>query len=393
MMDLAGLIGLAVVALAPPSAADAVTLKDGQVVLGQVVDSDRRGPLLMLVRRSWAEANLPDRAAAWRKAEEPTVRRGEAQRRDRLAAWRRDRLGNAAAGDRILAWLDRELARPAEGAGTVLIGVRLGRADVKAVDRKPPASARMLRLGWLSGFEGVETMATADLAEGLEARGYARDGTAPVSIASLLPPQPSLDSAWRTRRAATEVANDPGGRFLLYRGAILPEPPPGEAPPAGAALEAAASSLKELLGEAPVDPLPAKLRELAGRGRAGAIVTRLDMAPDFATVQVHAALWVREGNGQWTTALLRSSTVRPDDLPANAGAPIADDPQVRAAFGVIEALGLGEVPADLKRRSLAVGAATRAALGRARQALDLELEGLVIPLEEPRDPGPAPKAR
>ena len=91
-----------------------MTFRDGKVVLGQVVDSDRRGPLLILVRRAWAEANLPDRAAAWQKAEAPVVRQGRGPASGAAAAWRRDRRPGPAEGDRITAWIDRELARLAD---------------------------------------------------------------------------------------------------------------------------------------------------------------------------------------------------------------------------------------------------------------------------------------
>ena len=47
------------------------------------------------------------------------------------------------------------------------------------------------------------------------------------------------------------------------------------------------NGLKELLGEAPVDPLPGKLRDLAPKGRIGAVVTRLDLSPDLASVAAH----------------------------------------------------------------------------------------------------------
>src|SRR5437764_941386 len=83
---------------------------------------------------------------------------------------------------------------------------------------------------------------------------------------------------------ATGLANDPGGRLLRYQGMVLPEPAPGEAPPAAAGLNAAISGLKELLGEAPVDPLPGKLRELGQKGRVGAVVTRLELSPDLSSV-------------------------------------------------------------------------------------------------------------
>ena len=389
------LIGLATLGLAPPpsanSAADSVTFKDGRVLLGQILDSDRRAPFLVLVRRAWAEANLPDRASTWAKAEAPLTKRAEAQRRERLQAWRRDRRPDPAGGDRITPWLDHELARmadPKAESKSALMVVKLGRAEVKAIDRKPRRANRMLRLGWLSNLPDVEAMPRDDLARGLDGRGFDPNATSPVAIDSLLPTQPETDAQWLVRRAATEVSNDPGGRLLRYQGLILPEPAAGEAPPAGASLAAALGSLKELLGEAPVDPLPGKLRERAGQGRVGAVVTRLDLSPDFSTVAVETALWVRAGGDRWVPALVRSSTVRPDDLPANAGDGLADDPQVKAAFGVVEALGLGEVPADLKRRSLNMGAATRKALGQARGALDQELNSAALSLEPPRDPRP-----
>ncbi len=400
------LVGLAMIAQGPPrvaTAAESVTLRDGKVILGQLVDSaDRRGPLVMLVRREWAARNLPDRAAAWEKAEAPIVARAEAQRRDRLAAWRRDRLGQAAEGDRISAWLERELARPVDrvGAGAVtakapLMAVNLGRTEVRAIERRPRAAARMLRLGWLSGFTDVETMATADLAQALEGRGFAPDLETTVSVESLLPLRPETDAHWLARRAATELANDPGGRFLRYQGLLLPEPAAGEPPPAGATLEAAAATIKNLLGETPVDPLPAKLRDLAARGRVGAVVTQMDLAADLATVTVRATVWVRIGRDQWTPALARAATANPDARPADAGANagLADDPQVKAAFGVIEGLGFGEIPAEFKQRSLNMGAATLRALGEARAGLDKELSPLVLSLEAAREPKSEPKGR
>ena len=372
------------------TAADVLTLRDGKVVLGQVVDSDRRGPLLIVVRRSWATTNLPEKAAAWEKAEGPTTQRAEAQRRERLAAWKRERRPNAADGDRITPWIDRELVRlnnpNAPPPKSYLVAVKVNRTDVKALTRKPRTANRMLRLGWLSNLPDVETMPQEDLAQALEGRGFSPRADTPVSIDPLLPPQLEDEARWLVRRAATEVLNDPGGRLLRYQGMVMAEPAAGEAPPAAASLNAAIGTIKELLGEAPVDPLPGKLRELAGQGRVGAVVTRLDLSPDLSSVQVETTLWVRSGD-RWNPAIVRSSTVRPDDLPANAADGLADDPQVKAVFGIVEGLGLGEVPPELKRRSLNMGAATRKALGQARGALDQELNSAALSLE----PKPAPK--
>jgi hypothetical protein len=395
-MNAAGLlIGLATLGLAPPtlnqSAADSVTLPDGRVMLGQLLDSDRRGPQLMLVRRAWAETNLPDKLKAWEKAEAPVTRKAEAQRRERLLAWKRDRRPDPSGADRITPWIDRELDRlmaPNAGAKSTLMVVKLSRTEAKAVERKSRKDNRMLRLGWLSNLPDVETMSRADLAQALDGRGFSSDVDTPVSVDPLLPIQAETDAHWLVRRAATEVVNDPGGRLLRYQGMIMAEPAAGEAPPPAASLNAALGTLKELLsGEAPVDPLPGKLRELAGQGRSGVVVTRLEMSGDFSRVTVETTLWARGGD-RWVPAVVRSSTVNPDDLPANAGDGLADDPQVKSVFGVVESLGLGVVPPELKRRSLNMGAATRMALGQARGALDQDLNSLALSLEAPREARP-----
>ncbi len=382
------MIALAVVPGTPPagSAADAVSLRDGKVLLGQVVDSDRRGPLLVLARRAWVEANLPDHAEAWAKAEAPLARRAAAQRRQRLIAWRRERRPDPAQGDRIGPWLDGELSRlelPDPGTKTPLMLLKFPRSEVKAIDRKSKRDGRLLRLGWLCNLPDVESTPRPDLARALDGRGFSPEGDSAASVESLLPVQPEDEARWIARRAATEVANDPGGRLIRYQGMLMAEPAAGEAPPAAAGLGAALGTLKELLGEAPVDPLPGKLRELAGRGRSGVVVTGMELAADLSAVAVEATLWARSGD-RWAPVVSRSSTVRPDALPAGAGAGLAEDPQVKAAFGLIEGLGLGEVAPELKQRSLGMGAATKRALGLARAAIDLDLEALGYSLEPAR---------
>ncbi len=376
---------------APATAADAVTLKDGKVLLGQVVESDRRGPLAMVIRRAWASANVPDKLAAWEKLEGPVVRRAEAQRRERLVAWRRDRAAGAAEGDRIAPWIDAEVARLADPGRPKppLIVANLTRAEVKAVARRTGTTARMLKLGWTLGLPDPETMPLDSLKQALEDRGFAPNLDSPVSLDGLLPLHPETDNRWLLRRAATELANDPGGRLLRYQGMVMDEPAPGEAPPAGDALASAVAAIQGFLSDTPPpDPLPGKLRDLAGRGKVGAVVTRMEMAPDFSTVGVEATLWVRVGADRWAPAVVKSGNARPDAMPADAAAPIGDDPQVQAVFGTIEALGLGQVPAELKRRSLNMGAATRKALGDARKGLDAEIHGLALPLD--RAPGSKP---
>jgi hypothetical protein len=386
------LVGLALFGFEPtpgpsPSAADSLTFRDGKVVLGQLLESDRHGPTQMLVRRDWASKNVPDRLAHWEKLETPILQRAEGLRRQRLEAWKRDRQGKAGEGDRITPWIESELARLAHSdpkQKSPLMIVKISRNEVKAIDRKPRKANRLLRLGWVSNFPDVESMTEADLAQAVEDRGFSATSEVPVSVDSLLPTPLEDDAHWLIRRASTEIVQDQGGRFLRYQGMVLAEPAPGEAPPAGAALNAAIGSLKELLGEAPVDPLPRMLRELAGQGRVGAVVTRLEMAQDLSSTTVETTLWVRVGE-RWNPAVTRSSTAKPDNLPANAGDGLADDPQVKAVFGVVESIGLANLPPEVKQRTLKMGEATRQALGQARGSLDQELNALSLPLEPIRD--------
>src|SRR3954447_12032521 len=94
----------------PTSAADSVTLRDGTVVLGQVVEPAPRGTLLLLVRRAWAEAQVPDWAERWQEAEASRVELARSRRRERLSAWRRQRRPEPGR-DPVGAWIDAELAR------------------------------------------------------------------------------------------------------------------------------------------------------------------------------------------------------------------------------------------------------------------------------------------
>ena len=66
-----------------------------------------------------------------------------------------------------------------------------------------------------------------------------------------------------------------------------------------------------------------------------------------------------------------------------AGKDLAEDPQVKGAFQIAELLGLGAIPAEVKQRSLRIGAATEKALGMARSAFNQDLDALALPVLEP----------
>jgi hypothetical protein len=271
--------------------------------------------------------------------------------------------------------------------------VQLNRGEVRKIERRPAPANRMLRQGWLSGFADVETMPLDTLKTALEGRGFAVDLKGkpgePVAIDRLLPIPVEPDAQWRLRRAATEVANDPGVRFIRVQSLVLPEPAPGQVPDGSGAL----AELKTLLGGGPPsDPLADRLRDIAAHGRIGAAVTRLDVSPDLSGVQVETTLWVRNASGRWDERGSRTVRVRPDELKADAGAPLAADPQVEAAFKIFESIGLGPIPDDVKRRSLNVGAATQKALGQARSEFHEAMAALALPIDEAQDDRDRPKS-
>jgi hypothetical protein len=380
---------------ADATAADRITLRDGSVVSGLVTSttSSPRGSVEFLVRRDWAEKHVRDHLAHWERSSVAATRRAVEQRRQRLADWRRDRANRAGPDDRIVAWIDRELdrlANPNDAARALLVRVWLPRSEVRELDRRPAAVERLLRLAWLSGLPDPEAMSLDDLKGALEARGYAVDAAGrgqSASLDRLLPPSPEPELTWRARRAATEVAVDSGMRFLRFQDMVIPDAPPGQQPLNNMARTTAVSELKRLLdpGQGPgrPDPLAEKLQSVADRGRIGAVVTRLVMAPDLSGVTVESTLWIREAAGRWVPFGSRRATVRPEDLKPEEGQGIAEDPQVQGAFRLVEGLGLGTVPAELKQRSLRIGAATQRAIDLARSAFNQDLDALALPVLEP----------
>jgi hypothetical protein len=376
-------------AVASESAADKVTLRDGQVVLGEVGESTPRS-LTLYVRRDWAREHVPAWAERWEKVEKAEVKRAVAQRRERLSAWRRDRSIPPvlpAAQDRITPWIDRELARLKAGDAELpskLLVVHLSHGDVSRLERRPKADGGLLRQGWLLGFRDPESMTVDALKEALSGRGLDPSRMASPSVEALCPPQVEGDPVWLIRRAATEVLCDPGLRFIRYQGILLPDQG-GEAAGQGMSALQLLPALGALLGDAPNDQLPAKLRALGASGRVGATVTELEIAPDLAEVRVRSTLWVRQGGERWGPAGARLVTVRPGDLAPDAGKGLAADPQVDAVFRVFEAIGLKEIGPDVKRKALSAGAAVEKALSQVRAEAQADLSRLALPVLSDRD--------
>ena len=222
-----------------------------------------------------------------------------------------------------------------------------------------------------------------DLKDALEGRGFASNGNQTPSLAGLLPLFPESDLSWLGRRAATELAVDSDLRFIRYQNMVLPDLKTGQ-PLDGLNVSSALAEVAKLFDpeQGKEDPLVATLKKVGNRGRVGALVTRLDIAPDMSQTTVEATMWVRAGGDRWVPFVTRSASVRPEGLPADAGRNLAADPQVQSAFSLVEGLGLGTIPAELKQRSLKMGATTEKALGTAHGAINQDLNSLMLPIFE-----------
>jgi hypothetical protein len=285
-----------------------------------------------------------------------------------------------------MAWIDRELRRldnPDQLSRTPLMPVHLSRSDVRSLTRQPPSSLQLFQLGLLCGIPDVEDRTPDELKDALESRGFTVVPDRTPSLAGLLPLVPEPDLAWLARRGATELAVDHDLKFLRYQNMILPDLPAGQAQGLGGLnLSAALGELSQLLEPrtAQADPLVSTLKSVGDRGRVGALVTRLEIPADLAQATVETTLWVRTGPLQWAPFLTRSASVRPEEVAAGEGQNLAADPQVKSAFAIVESLGLGKIPAELKDRSLRMGAATEKALGGARAQISHDLNLLALPV-------------
>lgn len=370
-------------------AADLVQLRDGAFLLGWVDGSSSRGKTRLVARRAWLREHAESRFPAWEAREAERTKLAQSQRRERLQTWKQQR--SAEANDPIVAWIDRELARLVAEPNREwpLMRLELEFAQVARVVRRPAERTRMLRQAWRAGAGGQgldnpEEMSLDDLRGALEARGFAQSDLDPAAVDDLLPLAEEPEAQWLLRRAATEVKVEPGLRFSRYQGLLIPEESTGGVDVS--ALAAPAANLaRELLGlgagGAEADPLVARGREIAARGRVGLVTTSLLISEDLAAVKVESVLWVRQPATDRWAPLVRCPTIaRPDRLPAGGAQAVEMDPTVNSVFSVVEGLGLGAVSPEMKRRAAGIGAATQQALGQARQGLKTKLKTWELPI-------------
>lgn len=280
-----------------------------------------------------------------------------------------------------MAWLDRKLAESPETISpSPLMAIRLGRGDVSAVERRSESSARALRQALLLGLPDPETTSPARLKDAIAARGVSLEGDEPIAIDRLLPPAAETMDRWLLRRAATEVLHDDGLRFIRFGNTMQTEPVPGQPIDPSVAVTLVEGTIRDVLGVGGGDPLQARLRDAAMRGRVGLMVTSISIATDLGSASAESTLYFRNGT-EWGRALWRSQNLEVGAVPPVVLSMVANDPQVKAVMNLIDAIGAGFVSPALKERGLIVGTTVGGAVVLARTALVRSLMGLAFDVE------------
>ena len=361
--------------------ADRIVLRDDKKLLGQVEESSNNGTLLILARREMVRKTLPNWATKWEEAEKDANAMAVQQRRERLAGWRRERPPESAPGDRITAWLDRELAQSAGPvAPSTLMVIRLDRDDVSAVERRTDVAAQALRAAWVLGLADPETTPLSTLKDSIEGRGMILANDNPIAVDRLLPPFAERSDHWLLRRAATEVLYDDGLRFIGFGSNILPEPVPGQPLDPATGVTLVESTIRDVLGVGRPDSLHLRMAAVAARGRAGMILTRIVIAPDLSSASAESTLYFYNGSN-WDRALWRSQSLEVGTVPPVVVSMVAADPQVKAVMNLIDSIGAGFVSPVMKERGLVVATTVGGAVVLARTALIRALTGLAFDVE------------
>ncbi|MDX2035469.1 MAG: hypothetical protein SFX72_02365 [Isosphaeraceae bacterium] len=363
---------------------DLITLKDGRVLVGVVLDGSVRTGIRLILRRDELQREAPELADRWAKIESARTAEARRLRRTRLEAWRVARPGD----DRISRWIDDQLRAegPVRSAPPLLTVMTLRSTEIRSVSRAPSTRTLALQTAWAAGVRDPERLSFEELQAAVESRGFLLDGN-PVELSGLLPLEPETDVEWLGRRGATEIANDPGLRFIRFGSIVMPEPAAGAAPDPTALAGVFSDTVRRLVEDAPVqDPLLAALRSVEARGRVGAVVTETEVSHDGRSVRATCTLWLRGRQG-WFQGVRRVARTSSDDIPAGEGAQLEQDPRVASVFGMIDSIAPGAVAPEMKRKALAAGAATQRALSEARGRLERDLARLDLMAAADETPG------
>ena len=188
---------------------DLIRLRDGSVLLGSLVQQNRRLPAVIAVRRGWLETAQPE---LWKREADRLQQRERTRLTllgNRVRLWRDERADDAS----LLVFLDRELERVEAAAARAEAGaveltsefllITIPREKVRRIYAQPHRRKQIALLAWREHLPAVEVTSIRDLSRQLELREIA----APDHLtdpSDRLPPESDTEREWAARVAICE---------------------------------------------------------------------------------------------------------------------------------------------------------------------------------------------
>jgi hypothetical protein len=376
-------------------AADVMTLRSGERLVGYMITQPPAEAVQILVRRECLRRTAPAFLKVKEQAEAETARLARLERRDRIQLWQKQRTEPPT----LVAFIEQELRRvtdqieraenEAAPPPTQLMLLAFPKYQVFSHYLQPADRRRILPLAWQHELANPEDRPAAILTRELEAKNVDWRATQ-ADLSDRIALERETEDQWAARVALTEYAylNMPqfhGSGGLLVRA-------DGDAPRPDVSDLLASVLQRELAGlldgnatnprGADANAETIALRSAAADGFRGARITRLDQSLAASRVTVRARFLARMPNGSWQLVWQDSETadirkVRPDQEQV-----LADDPQVAEALEIFKQLGLTPDQNTLAT-ALRVGAATKIAQAAAETSFEEFLRPATLHLDSP----------
>lgn len=382
------IVGLLIAARGNDLCVDVATLRQGKSVRGLVVSGDGSGPApwLMAVERESLQRENPPLFQRAAKVELQKAVQAYTELRTRIE----QELTQPNVDAAYKSYLESELQRilplltamqDQASLTTRFMWLELTNKECSSLRRAPADAQRVAVWAWSENLADVTQRDRADLERALVRADIDVKLKVP-DLSTELPPRPETEDQWIARLAITRYFMAGGVDFQGASGVYVRS---GQGQAASAA--EIGSLMQKMMGgslESLIDELDPAAKAIAkangsgtwfglvtsqaeGLGRREFRITRLDPDPSGQTATVETALVAKLPQRGWQIVWSSKQTRLAADVPAEAEQQLNNDPQVKAALGLISALGVS-AEAEIKK-AIRFGAATMAA----QKAVDSDL--------------------
>lgn len=373
------IVGLLIAARGNELCVDVATLRQGKSVRGLVVSGDGSGPApwLMAVERETLQREQPTLFQKASKVELQKAVQAYTELRSRIE--RELTQPQLEAGYKK--YLESELQRvlplltAIQGQASLttrFMWLELTNKECSSLRRAPADAQRVAVWAWSENLADVTQRDREDLERALVRADIDVKLKVP-DLSTELPPRPETEDQWFARLAITRYFMASGVDFQGANGVYVRS---GQGQAGAAEI---GSLIQKMMGgslESLIDELDPAAKAIAkanssgnwygsvtsqaeGLGRREFRITRLDPDPSGQTATVESALVAKLPQRGWQIVWSSKQTRLAADVPVEAEQQLNNDPQVKAALGLISALGVS-AEAEIKK-AIRFGAATMAA--------------------------------